>query len=263
MFQETYIKKIGAIALLMVVVALGAYTYSTIKQSKYAYTGPVTINVVGKGEVSAKPDIATFSFTIDAKESDATVAQNKASEIMDGIVAYLKEKGIDEKDIKTSNYSLNPRYEYPQTTCTQWGCPPQVGEPKLIGYEVSQSVTVKVRDTAKAGETVSGVGDKGALNVSGITFTIDDEAVLMAQAREKAIEDAKEKAGVLAKNLGTHIVRMTGYWEDQGYPMPYGVGGDTMSMKSAMAESVPARPAVLPTGENTITATVNISYEVR
>ncbi|HEX4799237.1 MAG TPA: SIMPL domain-containing protein [Candidatus Paceibacterota bacterium] len=256
-------KRLSALALAMVVLALGAYTYYTIKQSKYVYSGPVTIQVVGKGEVFAKPDVATFSFTVDAKESDATTAQNKVSETMEAILAYLKEKGIDEKDVKTSYYNLNPRYEYPQTTCTQWGCPPQVGEPTLIGYEVSQSVSVKVRDTAKAGEVVSGIGEKGALNVSGLSFTIDDEDTLMAQAREKAISDAQEKAQKLAGNLGTRIVRMTGYWEDQGYPMPYGVGGDDMSGKVAMMESVPARPAELPMGENTITATVNISYEVR
>jgi uncharacterized protein YggE len=261
MFQESYMRKVVTVAIVMVIIALGAYTYSTLKIAKYSHIGPVVISVTGEGEVFATPDIATFSFTVESRESDATTAQNKASETMEGILAYLTEVGVEERDVKTSYYNLNPRYEYPETVCTQWGCPPRTGEPKLIGYEVSQSVTVKVRDTEKAGELVSGVGSKGAQNVSGLSFTIDDEEALKAEARALAIKDAKEKAETLAGNLGTHIVRMTGYWEEQGY-MPYGMGGD-MSAKAEMMDSVSVRSAQLPTGENVITASVNISYEVR
>ncbi len=264
MLQEPYMKKIVALAGVMVVVALMAYTYATIKQTRYMYSGPTSISVVGKGEVFAKPDIATFSFTIEAKEADAKTAQDKSSETMKAVMDYLKEAGVDEKDIKNEYYTLSPRYEYPESVCTQWGCSPQVGEPKLVGYQVSQNVTVKVRDTDKAGELVSGVGSKGALNVSGLSFTIDDEEKLMAEAREKAIADAKEKAKELAKNLGAHIVRMNGYWEEQGgYPMPYGYGAADSMMMKAESDMSMGQPAVLPLGENTITAQVNISYEIK
>jgi uncharacterized protein YggE len=181
---------------------------------------------------------------------------------MNAILAYLKESGVEDKDIKTEYYNLVPEYDYPQVgICTQWGCPPQ-GEPKLKGYQVSQSVSVKVRDTAKAGELVSGVGGKGAMNVSSLSFTIDDVEKLNAEARKLAIEDAKVKAKELAKNLDSRLIRMNGYWEEQGgYPMPYanGMGGDMM-MK---AESAMATPANLPIGENKITLRVNISYEIK
>lgn len=263
MFQESYMRKIMAVAGVMAIVALAAYSYYTVKQTKYLYGGPVTISVIGTGEVFAKPDIATFSFTVEAKEVDAVSAQNKAGATMDEVLAYLKEAGVEEKDIKTSYYNLNPRYEYPQTVCTQWNCPPQ-GEPKLIGYEVSQSVSVKVRDTNKAGELVAGVGSKGAQNVSGLSFTIDDEDKLMAEAREKAIVDAREQAKDLAKNLGKRLGRMTGYWEEQGgFPMPYGIGGDDMMKAESAQNSGMSRPAQIPTGENTITSRVNISYEIQ
>jgi len=261
MFQESYMRKIVAAIGIMAVVALVAYTYSTIKQARYMYSGPTSISVVGEGEVFATPDIATFSFTVEGKDADATVAQTKSAETMSSVLEYLKSAGIEERDIKTQYYNLSPRYEYPEVVCTQWGCPPS-GEPKLIGYEVSQSVSVKVRDTAKAGEVISGVGSRGAMNVSGLSFTIDDEDTLMAEARKQAIEDAKEKAEILAKNLGARIVRMNGYWEEQGggYPVPYyGMGGDMM----AKSESAMSRSAELPLGENTITARVNISYEIR
>lgn len=263
MFSESMMVKVKVLVGVMAIVALASYSYYTIKQSKYMWGGPVTISVIGKGEVFAKPDIATFSFTVGAKEADAVASQNKAGETMDAVLVYLKESGIDEKDIKTSYYNLNPRYEYPQVTCTQWSCPPQ-GEPKLIGYEVSQSVSVKVRDTSKAGELVAGVGSKGAQNVSGLSFTIDDEDKLMAEAREAAIVDAREQAKALAANLGKTLGRMTGYWEEQGgYPMPYGIGGAMDMMKSESAMSEMSRPASIPTGENTITSQVNISYEIR
>ena len=208
MFQESYMRKIAMLVGVMAIFALGAYGYSTIKQTKYMYSGPTSISVTGVGEVFATPDIATFSFTVEGKDVDASVAQNKATDNMDAILAYLKEAGVEDKDIKTEYYNLMPEYEYSQVVCTQWGCPPQ-SEPKLKGYQVSQSVSVKVRDTAKAGELLSAVGGKGALNVSGLSFTIDDEDKLMAEAREKAIADAKEQAGVLAKNLGKSKVAGT------------------------------------------------------
>jgi uncharacterized protein YggE len=264
MFQESRMRNVGLLVGIMAVIALGAYTYSTLKQARYMYSGPTSISVVGEGEVFATPDIATFSFNVDAKEADAVTAQNKAKEAMDAIVAYLKDAGVAEKDIKTDYYNLNPRYEYPETVCTQYGCPPQK-EPKLIGFEVSQSVTVKVRDTAKAGDLLSGVGSKGAVSVSTLSFTIDDDESLKAEARAKAIEDAKAKAKVLAKNLDARIIRMNGYWEDQngGGPVPYyGMAADSMKNQSMTMEVAP-QAATLPTGENKITSKVNISYEIR
>jgi hypothetical protein len=255
-------RKIVALIGAMAVIALIAYTYSTVKQARYLYQGPTTISVVGEGEVFAKPDVAAFSFSVESKEADATSAQDKAAETMDEILAYLKDEGVEEKDIKTEYYNFSPRYEYPDV-CTAWNCPPRNDEPKLIGYQVTQSVSVKVRDMEQAGKLVAGVGDKGAMNVSGVSFTIDDEESLKAEAREKAIADAKEKAEVLAANLGTRIVRMTGFSEEGGgYPMPYGYGGADM-MKAEMDAVESSRPAALPAGENTVTSRVNISYEIR
>lgn len=255
-------RKIAGLFGVMAIVALGAYTYYTLKQAQYMYAGPTTISVTGEGEVFAKPDIATFSFSVEAEDVDASVAQSKSAEVMNTALAFLKEVGVEEKDVKTSNYALTPRYEYPQSMCTQWGCPPQ-GEPKLIGYQVTQTVTVKVRDTAKAGEIISKIGEKGVTNVSGLSFTIDDENALKVQAREEAIDDAREQAKVLADKLGVRIVRMNGFWEESsGYPMPYGIGGGMEMVRSSdMKESMVAPE--LPTGENNMIVRVNISYEVK
>lgn len=252
-------RKIAALVGIAAIVALGAYTYSAIKNADYMTEMPVSISVTGEGEVVAVPDIAQISFSVTAKESTAGEAIAKSAEGVNAIVKYLKDNGVEEKDIKTQSYNLNPRYEYPDTRCSEWGCPPQ-GEPKLIGYEVTQTVGVKVRDLSKVGMFISGLGELGVTNVNGPSFTIDDDSTLKADARKQAIEDAREKAAALAEQLGVRIVRMTGYWEEQNYPMPYGMGGgEGMVAAYDMKAAVPDMPA----GENTISARVNVTYEIR
>jgi uncharacterized protein len=244
----------------MLVVALGMYSLYTWKQSEYIYSGPTTISVTGEGEVTAVPDIGEFSFSVQSEGVDAAAAQADSATKMDAIVAYLKEAGVEEKDIKTENYNLYPKYRYENRPCA-YGmyCPPS--EPIEDGFEVSQTVRVKVRDIEKAGDLIAGVGGRGATNLSGLTFTIDDTAALKNEARTAAITDAKAKAKVLADQLDVRIVKMVGYYEDEGYnPVPYyGMGGD-MAM---MAKEESYNAAVLPTGENTTTSRVTITYQVR
>jgi uncharacterized protein YggE len=248
------------IVLVAGVAALGSYAYYTIKQSQGVYTGATSINVQGEGEVQVKPDLGMFSFSVRAEGKDAAEAQSKSAEKINAIIAAMKEGGVEEKDIKTTNYNLAPKYKYTDNVCA-WGqyCPP--ANPVIDGYEVSQMVEVKVRDLAKAGDLISKAGEKGATDMSNLQFTIDDEKVFKAQAREKAIADAKERAKALAKDLDVRLVRMTGYWEDQGgvYPMYEGMGGDMMA-KSASFDAIAPQ---MPIGENTIKVIVNMSYEVK
>ncbi len=264
MFQDPHIRKIASLFGILAIVALGAYTYATLKEAKYMYSGPITISVTGTGEVSAKPDIATFSFSVQAKEADATTAQAKAAETMEKILAFLKEKGVEDKDVKTQYFDLSPWYEEQAIApCTQWGCPPQpYREPKIAGYQVNESVMVKVRKTEDAGMLIGALGEFGAQNISGLSFTIDDEKKLKVDAREKAIEDAKTQADKLANQLGVRIVRMSGYWEESGMRYPIdGYGGMGYAADMAKAESMPV--AEVPQGEHTVTSQVNISYEVK
>ncbi len=248
------------LTLIMAMLALGAYTYKAFSEGRYTYDMPVTLSVTGEGEVFAKPDIATFSFGVRKEGADATAAQNASAESLNAIVEALKGMGVAEKDIKTIGYYLNPKYEYEQQPC-MFGqyCPP--GEQKLKGYEVSQTIEIKVRDTSKAGELISKVGELGATDISGLAFTIDDEDALKAEARKLAIAEADEKIKTLSKDLNVRVVRMTNFWEEEGgYPMYDGYGGAmmdrAMSSESAMAPTVP-------TGENTITVRVNVMYEVK
>jgi uncharacterized protein YggE len=123
-------------------------------------------------------------------------------------------------------------------------------------------LSVKVKDTTKAGELLSGVGTKGASQVSGLSFTVEDEDALKAQARDKAISSAKSKADELASQLGVQIVRVVGFNENSGgYPIMYAKTAAMDSMGGARAEAAPA-PAI-PTGENKISSSVSVTYEIR
>jgi uncharacterized protein len=241
------------------VVALASYSYVMVKQQSQ-WGGPVTINVSGTGEVMVKPDIAQFSFGARGEGADAATAQGKSAEVINAVTAYLKENGIEDKDIKTENYNLNPKYRYEQKPCAFGSyCPP--GEQIPDGFEVFQTISVKVRAVDTAGKLLSGIGEKGATDISGLNFTVDDEEVLKDEARKLAIEDAKAKADVLAGNLGVKIVKMMSYYEDSpGIPM-YGYGGGMDMAMSAKAEMAP-RPDI-PAGENKTISNVTITYEVK
>ncbi|MDP2648367.1 MAG: SIMPL domain-containing protein, partial [bacterium] len=166
---------LGVLALFLLIAAL-----SELKSYRYIGSGVTatnTINVSGEGEVFAVPDTATFSVTIREEAKEVADAQDAATEKSNAVIAYLKGEGIEEKDIKTTDYNVYPQYDYTRSACSEVGyCPP--GRQELRGFEVSQTLSVKVRDTEKAGGLLSGVGSRGASQVSGLSFTIDDEDAL-------------------------------------------------------------------------------------
>ncbi|MEZ4200540.1 MAG: SIMPL domain-containing protein [Candidatus Paceibacterota bacterium] len=261
-FSIWYVRFLSILALIGLVLALMTYAYATWESNKYGMMGPTTINVTGEGEVLAKPDIGRFSFSVRAEGEDAESAQTASAEAINTIIAYLTENGVDEDDIKTEYYNLNPQYRYEERVCEiEFGyCPP--GERFVDGFEVNQSVSVKVRDLDNAGNLISGVGERGATNISSLQFTIDDETVLKAEAREKAIEDAKKKAKELARDLDVRLVRMVGYWEDEGgyYPQAYAMD---MAMEEGYGGMTKNSAPSIPTGENTITSRVNLTFEIK
>lgn len=222
---------------------------------------PATINVSGTGEVFVKPDIAELSFSVVKEAKTVSEAQSASAEKINEIMAYLKESGIDDKDIKTENYNLNPKYEYQQramsTVCLNGYCPPE-GKQVLTGYEVSQTISVKIRKIDDAGKVLVGVGDKGATNISGISFTVDKKDAVEADARNKAIKDAQGKAKVLADSLGVKITRVTNFSESGNTP----IYSRFDMAAGAMLKSADVAPS-LPTGENKFTSNVNIVYEIQ
>lgn len=257
------IVKTAAAALGVLALFLLIQTVKAIKEYRYVGSGVTatnTITVTGNGEVFAVPDRATFTVSVREEAEDVAGAQDKSTAKINAIIAYLKEAGVEEKDIKTQSYNVNPKYEYTQAACTNFSCPPS--NQKLAGFEVYQTLEVKVQDPKKAGELLTGVGGKGASEVSSLSFTVEDEDALRAQAREQAISEAKEKADALAKQLGVSVVRVVGFYEDAGGypPMPYAYGKGGVAMDAALESRV---APTLPTGENKIVSNVNVTYEIR
>lgn len=219
-----------------------------------------SISVNGKGEEVTIPDVATFSFSVTETDKQVATAQEKATKRINAALEAVRSAGVVDKDIKTTSYNINPHYDYQQGVCNQFRCPP--GKSILTGYDVSQTVEIKIRDLTKAGEIFSTIGTLGVDNVNNLTFSIDDIETVKAAARAKAIENAQAKAKQLSKQLGVHLVGITSFYDssdDNFGPYYYGRGGD--AAVSAVKEAV--IPPQIPTGEQKITSTVTITYEIK
>jgi len=245
----------------MLFLFLGA---ATINQLSKADTSNIdsrnTITVSGIGDAVAVPDIATFSFSITKEAKTSSEAQKLTTDISNKILEAVKKSGVEDKDIKTINYSLYPKYDYPQVVCPAIypsNCPS--GREVLRGYEISQSFEIKIRNLEKVGEIVSGATGAGATNINGPTFGVDKEDDVIAKARNQAIDNAKAKAKSIAKGLGVRLVRIVAFNENENsYNVPmmnkatFGIGG----AEGSMAPQLPA-------GENKYSRTVQITYEIR
>ncbi len=254
-----------AVVALVVLAALFLFvkTITEIKQYGLLGTGTIaqnTITVSGTGEASVVPDIATVNFSVIEEGATVKAAQDKATTRTNAAIKFLKDSGIAEKDIQTSNYNIYPRYDYSKQICTVQSCPPSQG--KLVGYDVNQSITIKIRAIDKSGEILSGIGSLGVQNVSGISFSVDDEDKTMREARQEAIADAKEKANALAKDLGVKVVRIVAFEEGGSYPPIYykNQAYDTATEGRGAAPSISPQ---IPVGENTVVSNVTITYEIR
>ena len=242
---------------------LGMKVLSEIKEFGYIGGGVYpsnTITVNGRGEAFAIPDIGEFSFSVIEEGTTVKLAQDKATKKMNDILDAIKVMGIEDKDVKTTGYNSYPKYEYrTDVACSQGYCPP--GKSVLTGYEVSQTVLIKVRKTDQAGEALTKVGSLGASNISGLNFVTDDLEKVQAEARDMAITDAKEKAVALSKALGVKLVKIVSFNENGGdYPTPMYYGGMEKGMSVTMDAQVAPQ---IPVGENEVVSNVSITYEVR
>jgi len=236
-----------------------------IRFPHYGYSGydnkqENTITFSGHGEVTAVPDIANVYFTISKDAKTVKEAQALVAGIEKSSLDFLKQNNILEKDIKTANASFYPKYEYKydKVVCNEFGCPPSPGNSVITGYTASESITVKVRNTDDVGKIMQGLGTLGVSDLSGPNFSIDNEDGLKVVARKKAIDDAKAKAKILAKDLGVRLGKITSFSENDNYPMPMYDRG--MMSVTATKESAPAE---IPKGENTISSDVTITYQLK
>lgn len=253
---------ISAGILSLILVALVLVVYLVVRIFNYADPRPPfenTITLTGEGEVVVVPDVATFNYTVREASETVATAQQMATEKANKVLSLLKENGIEDKDIKTLSYNIFPKYEWQSEVCLE-GQFCRGGNNVIVGHEVSQTVQVKVKDTAKAGELLGMIGDQEVQNVSGLTFSVGDEESLKKEARQLAIEDAKSKASALAAQLGIRLQDIVSFSEESGpyYPEPYGLGGFEARMMSADSAVAPE----ISTGENTVTSIVYITFEI-
>lgn len=209
-------------------------------------------SISGSGTVYAKADIAnlTVGFKTGVKTTAAD-ATKENSEKMNDIIAVIKGLGIEEKDIKTTGYSLSPVYNWTERD----------GQ-KLVGYEVSQNAQIKIRDLEKIGDVIADTTEKGANQIGSIDFTIDDEYELKNQARELAIEKAKEKAAMIASQTGMELGEIKGFYESAEYPVAYSSYSNAKVQAAGKAEDSIAAPSI-EAGQNEIKVEVTLSYEVK
>ena len=174
--------------------AAGAQTHrQSSDQSSESNDNPRTINVVGTGVVRGTPDVLDLSIGVSTRDKSAGEALSRNNELSNKLNAVLRDAGVDEKDIQTSNLSIAPIYD-------------DNGE-NVIAYGVDNTVTVKIRDLEKAGKIVdaaAGVaGDE--IVVNNLAFSFDDNSDLVAQARTEAVKRGKAQAEQLAKAAGVEL----------------------------------------------------------
>ncbi|MEP7209846.1 MAG: SIMPL domain-containing protein [Alphaproteobacteria bacterium] len=202
-----------------------------------------TITLNGHGGVDHAPDIAHISVgvSIDAETASAAMSQQAAK--MTGVFNAVKASGVADRDMQTSNLSLNPNYSYPEKL-----------PPKLIGYKASNQLTIRVRDLKNLGKTLDAIVKSGGNTINGISFDIDKPEPLQNEARVAAIKDAAEKADLYAKAVGYRVKRIVTVSESGGYQPPRPV------VMARMAQAAPSTPVAA--GELTIDADVNVTFEL-
>lgn len=211
---------------------------------------PRTISVSGQGKAGTPPDMATIRtgvVTQAATAREALAANNRA---MEKVMSVLKQRNIAGKDIQTSGFSVYP--EYARQSGSQRGGP---RKNEITGYRVTNNVSVKVRNLPRLGEILDGLVQAGSNQLSGVAFGLSDPRAITNDARKDAIDDARARAELYAQATGVKVGKVISISEQAIQP-PRPMFQSRMAM-SAMAESVP-----IATGEQEVTATINVMYEL-
>ncbi len=239
-------------AQIIVVFFLSLFAYTKLagpipfSLSSIVTTKTDTFTVTGEGKSTAIPDIAVVNAGVTAQGATVAVVQENINSKTNAIIAAVKKLGIKSEDIQTTNYSVNPTYDYQNTT------------QRITGYTANNTINIKVRDTARANEVIDGATAAGANQIGGVSFDVSDKTKAENEAREKAIAQAKKKAETAAKAAGFTLGKVINYTE--------GVGGGMPGPMYAKADAVmnPERSATqIEPGSSEITISVSLSYEIR
>lgn len=237
-----------AIFLLILSVAVGLWAWNLSKAHYYIGKNPDiqrTISITGEGKVTAIPDIALVSLGLKTEKKKVSDAQAENSKTMNSLIAQLKGLDIAKEDIKTTNYSIYPAYDWIE------------GRQILRGYIVSQDIQVKIRQADNVDEVLQIAGDLNLNQIGGLNFDIDEPEKYRQEARIKALENAKEKADALAKVMGVKLGKVISFNESEGYvPQPYPMYARSEAIGGA------AEAPTVETGSQEITIMATVSYEL-
>jgi uncharacterized protein YggE len=209
-----------------------------------------TLSLSAEGFVRAVPDTAVVTIGVVEQADTAGDALTANNAAMNRLFEALRGAGIADRDMGTSNFSIDPVMIYPEPKADGTQDPPEI-----TGYRVSNQVTVKIREIGRAGGILDQVVRVGANQISGIAFTVADEASLLDKARAEAMRTVIARAKIYAQAGGFTIGRIVSVSENTGF---YPVQAAPMA---AMAEAKDARVPIAP-GEQRLQVTVNVSWEI-
>jgi uncharacterized protein len=206
--------------------------------------GGTRLDVTATGEVTRVPDVAVISAGVVSRAATATGALQDASARMQRVLGALKRAGVADRDIQTSNVSLNPEYRYPQNQA-----------PQLTGYTASNSVTVRFREIGRSGTVLDALVGQGANQISGPNLLVDKPDAALDEARAKAIAVGRARADLYARSLGLRVARVVVVSENSSEtpPMPM----------VRMAASADAAQTRIEPGEQKLQVTLMMTFELQ
>ncbi|MCT7374930.1 SIMPL domain-containing protein [Chelativorans salis] len=211
-----------------------------------ADVGP-KIMVTGEGEANVSPDMAVITFAVLREAETARAAMDENNAAMAAVIAALKEEGVEARDLQTGGLAINPQYVYPNERNEE-------ERPRITGYQVTNTLTVRVRDIEKVGEVLDRSVSLGVNQGGDITFTNDDPAEALKEARTRAVEDAFAKARTLAEAASVSLGDVQEISEQMSAPPPQPMAR-AMRMEAAADSSVP-----IEAGENSYKVRVNVTF---
>jgi hypothetical protein len=233
----------------VVVAALAAAALIGPRSGVTATDGPPPrlITVSGEGEVKTRPDMAMISTGVVTEGTTAKEALARNNTAMTAVIAALKNAGVAEDDIQTSDFSVSPKYPPYQ--------PNQTSAPRIVGYTVSNQVTARVKDLKKLGAILDTLVQAGSNQIHGISFGVDEPKPLLDGARKKAVADARAKAELYAAAAGVSLGKVVQISEATAVMPPPQY---RYAARAAEASEVP-----IAAGQQTLTANVTIIYEIQ
>lgn len=237
-----------AIFLVYGIVLLGVFIKKSLVEMNHigiADRQPPTISVSATDNATATPNLVTANLGVTNTASTPEKAGSDNAAKTNLIIEAVKAMGVESKDIQTSNYSVNPSYDYNSSPA------------RVVGYDANETITVKIRNTESASNIMAKVLSLGATNINGLEYSVDEPAAVEAEARKNAIAKAYEEAAAIAGAMHARLGHVISYSEYDASPAPYYYAKDAVlsSAGNGMAPS-------LQPGQTEVTKTVQIEFAI-